>query len=427
VAAMRRGPAGGLVVREPDAGPATNAMVVYLEFVGTTVEHVLAARSLIEPLAAAQAAEHITEAGIDRLRELLTVEQRQTTGMELVLLRNQLHLAIAGLSDNPALALFVDVLLRLTSRYAQETMTTVPDFAHPALVAGHEAHDGLVGAVVSGEAGNAEQRAMLHVDAVAEFVLKHRVEQDRHNPGGSIWNTAMAGHTHDQKLAEVVARRIINEVSDAGWQVGSVIGSETSLLERFEVSRAVLREAVRLLEYHSVARMRRGPGGGLVVARPDPSASIVAMELYLDYQHTRVEHLRALRDRVEIGCLDYVAARADDPEVAHRLRVAGARRPHELAEQRAHPLHTEIAELSGNPVLALFHRILTTLWARRAPGPPVTPVPVRPGGPSVTIPPTDDEVEQLHQGLVEALVAGDASLARHRMRRHMETCSDWWQ
>ena len=140
----------------------------------------------------------------------------------------------------------------------------------------------------------------------------------------------------------------------------------------------MLAEAVRLLEYHSVARMRRGPGGGLVVARPDPTASIEAMSLYLDYQRIEIDHLRVVRERVEIGCVDYVSAMAGDPEVAHRLRLAGNDDGVGLLEGLPHRLHTEIAELSGNPVLALFLRIPTTLWhasgplwrVNRRPGPP---------------------------------------------------------
>ena len=77
-----------------------------------------------------------------------------------------------------------------------------------------------------------------------------------------------------RKLAEVVADRIRDDIAADGWRVGEVFGSETDLLHRYEVSRAVLREAVRLLEHHSVAWMRRGPGGGLAVQTPDPTASI---------------------------------------------------------------------------------------------------------------------------------------------------------
>src|SRR5205809_51921 len=67
------------------------------------------------------------------------------------------------------------------------------------------------------------------------------------------------------KLAAQVARRIEAEVVRRGWPVGESLGSEPELRTRHGVSRSVLREAVRLVEHHQVARMRRGPNGGLFV------------------------------------------------------------------------------------------------------------------------------------------------------------------
>ena len=81
-------------------------------------------------------------------------------------------------------------------------------------------------------------------------------------------------------LASVVASRIEDEVVARGWPIGEVLGSETELIERFAVSRAVLREAVRLVEHAGVARMRRGPGGGLVVSEPDRRAVVRAMAVW---------------------------------------------------------------------------------------------------------------------------------------------------
>jgi DNA-binding FadR family transcriptional regulator len=426
VAAMRRGPAGGLVVRAPDASPATNAMVVYLEFVGTTAEHVLESRMLIEPLAVALAAKQINEGGISRLRAVLAEEIGSGTGRDPNV-RNQTHLILAELSGNPALRLFVDVLLRLTGRYARHALSQLPDSSHPALTGSSKAHQSLVNAVVAGDFARAEYLTSQHLEAFSEFILSWRPESVEDVPM-TIWDGGGgAGHTQDQKLAEVVARRIMTEIYDGGWPVGAVIGSESALLDRFEVSRAVLREAVRLLEYHSVARMRRGPGGGLVVAKPDPTASIDAMALYLDYKGIEIDHLRAVRERVELGCVGAVAARGGDPEVARRLCAAlrseenatKAAEPEHHLQPVPHLLHTEIADLSGNPVLSLFLRILTTLWARSC----------------LTSPDAGDEgvngngetVESAHRGLVEALVAGDGDLARHRMLRHLETLPEWWQ
>ena len=68
--------------------------------------------------------------------------------------------------------------------------------------------------------------------------------------------------------ATVTAGRIVDDVVALGWPIGTVLGSESDLLERYGVSRAVFREAVRLVEHQQVASMRRGPGGGLVVSEP---------------------------------------------------------------------------------------------------------------------------------------------------------------
>jgi DNA-binding FadR family transcriptional regulator len=227
----------------------------------------------------------------------------------------------------------------------------------------------------------------------------------------------------------VVAQRLLSEITSGGWEVGSVVGSEAALLDRFAVSRAVLREAVRLLEYHSVARMRRGPGGGLVVAEPDPSASIEAMALYLDYQGIELEHLRPVREVVELACLDNVARRAShgDLEVTRRLRAAlrGAEPSNPFGDEasahpgeRSHLLHLELAELAGNPVLALFLQILVTLWKQQS---EITRGRTEPSADRCA------SVTQAHQGIVEALLMGDAALARHRMRRHLKLLTEWWQ
>src|ERR1700744_6667184 len=84
------------------------------------------------------------------------------------------------------------------------------------------------------------------------------------------------------KRAAKVANGIVEDVMALGWPVGQVLGSEAELLERYRVSRAVFREAVRLVEHQQVAHTRRGPGGGLVVTEPTVAAGIdaVVLDLY---------------------------------------------------------------------------------------------------------------------------------------------------
>jgi DNA-binding FadR family transcriptional regulator len=223
------------------------------------------------------------------------------------------------------------------------------------------------------------------------------------------------------KLAEVVAEQIRGDIVQSGADVGDWIASETELRERYSVSRQVLREAIRLLEHHGVAKMRRGPGGGLFVAEPDPWSSIESIAVYLGYQGIDVQDLRVVRDAVELACLDRVLAQEPDGEVARRLHAAlqiDAAAPMAEIRTAVHDVHRELADLSGNPVLSLFLRVLTSLWERHGMKPPV--------GTSLTPPEVLRDMEQAHAGIVEAVLSGDDELARHRMMRHLEALTAWW-
>ncbi len=427
VARMRRGPGGGLFVTAPDASPATRATVIYLEYVGTTVADLMHARSLIEPLAVALAAERITEEGIAGLRRALDDERAGPGPVTDPWAGNPLHVLLAGLSGNPVLELFVDVLTRLTNRYLHTAEISDPQDRAVALAHVLRHHAAIVDAVVAGDSSRAAARMGAYLDAASGWLGERRPDRpgpvdDRPAPAWApapdpapAWAEPPDGER--AKLAEVISSRIREEIVTRGWPVDTVLGSETELLARYRISRAVLREAVRLLEHHSVARMRRGPGGGLLVTRPDPQASIETIALHLEYRRVGGEDLRVVRDAIELGALERVLARAD-PAAEPLLRAAVAHvtdgPPGDPA--KADVFHTELARLSGNPVLALFLRIITELFRRH------TSVQDQP-------PPGDeaaDEVRHVHERILAAVLDGDAGLARHRMRRHLEALVHWW-
>lgn len=408
VATMRRGPSGGLVVKVPASGPLTTAMVIYLEHMGATVADILSVRLLLEPLAARLAAERTEEDGIATLRSALEEE----AGRETYGLHDLLHSTVGRLSGNAPLQLFIDVLVELTGRYAQ-VPPVAPAEAGALNEQSERAHRAIANSIIGGDTSGAEQRTIRHLEAMQQWLMsavQRPITRDapaRPVPAGG------------QKLAETIAHQMITHIAASGATVGDVVGSEADLLERYDVSRAVLREAVRLLEYHSVARMRRGPGGGLVVASPDATASIDAVAIYLDYQQVGIGDLRAVREVLEIGCLDTVTARHDDPQVASRLAASIRDQSEEVPlAEHGHDFHTELAELTGNPVLALFLRILTTVGRRRTVSATADPQQ------SLEI---GERVDAVHEKIMGAILAGDAPLAAHRMRRHLEALTAWWQ
>jgi DNA-binding FadR family transcriptional regulator len=420
VARMRRGPNGGLYICEPDAGPATRAVVIYLEYLGTTLADLLNARLVLEPLAASLAAERIDEAGIARLRAVLLAEQQWRPGLPAP--RDEFHIALAEQSKNPVLQLFIDVLMRLTTRYALASRTDSATEASEAVDHLHAHHSAIVAAVTAGDSARAKTLSERHVEAVTGWLQRHHAGDG--GPGRAT-RRRLDSEAPRGKLAELLAATIGDDIAANGWQVGSVFGTETALLERYRVSRAVLREAVRLLEYHSIAHMRRGPGGGLVVAEPAAQASIDTIALYLQYRDPSREDLRCVRDAIEIDNVTKVVKRLGEPDVAAFLATHRHGLP-ENSRQTADDVrraiaeefdfHVGLAQLAGNALLDLFLRIIVELFRRHW------------SSTGQALPTWSDvlAVHHAHLRIVEAVEAADDSVACYRLRRHLDAAASWW-
>lgn len=229
--------------------------------------------------------------------------------------------------------------------------------------------------------------------------------------------TGPANGASSGKLAEQVAAQIEAEIMQRGWPVDEVLGSEPELIDRFGVSRAVFREAVRIVESHHVARMRRGPNGGLIVSAPEAAAVQSAAALYLDYADVKPEDLFTVRASLELTCVRQLVDELDEDKIA-RLRAA-LEHEQELFEEglpeggHSQDLHIMIAELTGNPALSLFVEVLTRLTRRRTIGR------INEQDRAVR------EIHRAHRAIVEAIIEGDAALAQHRMSRHLRAVASY--
>jgi DNA-binding FadR family transcriptional regulator len=225
-------------------------------------------------------------------------------------------------------------------------------------------------------------------------------------------------------LAGAVVAALEEEIIGLGWPVGAVIGTEADLLIRFGVSPPVLRQAVSILESRQVARMRRGPGGGLVVTAPDETSVGSSVTLYFEYLRVQPHLVSQARASIEIACVELAAQQIDEADVPRLRQLVGAE-PARLRDGDLPCLvdiHLAIGDMSGNPVLALFLRMLMSLLSARAAD-----------GRDPRATQRTSHLNHLHQehlAIVEALAAGDGALARLRMMRHLEHTSvdsPWWQ
>ncbi|MBF6472583.1 FadR/GntR family transcriptional regulator [Nocardia abscessus] len=216
-----------------------------------------------------------------------------------------------------------------------------------------------------------------------------------------------------RKLGEIVADRIENSIMQMGWPIGRVIGSEAELLEQHQVSRAVLREAIRLLEAHGTATMRRGPGGGLVVTKPDARAVIRSAAVYLDSEAITPDKLSAARIAIELIAVQ-LAAEAIDEEGIKELRAVLEHEKTAIATGgragATRDVHSTLAKLSGNPAIQLFTETLAQLELD------ILRTSVASGDQITRF--RQDFLED-HIAIVDAVIAGDAGIARYRMQQHL--------
>lgn len=399
VARMRRGPGGGLVISEPDIDAVSGPMVLYLLRVGATLDEVIDSRMVLEELVAELAARRISEKDVALLRRTLDEESADPSSFD----ERLLHQRLAALTRNPVLDLFIDVLTFIGDYYFSDSQV----LSAPVVREARRAHKGLVDAVLAGNPGLARQRMRKHLAAEAEFIHRQG-DAIQHLPA----STALAG-TAGNKRAESVAREIFADILDADSDPGAYVGTEASLMAKHSASRAVFREAVRILEYHQIAMMRRGPGGGLFVATPDPSALADIAAIYLRRRGVTVNDLAEIRVGLELAVIDRVAGRLQHNGEELRSALSAMNEPNSATE--IHPgvdWHSQMAALAGNRALELVHRVTMRLgWLFFSHGADAN---------STLHDMTRPElIEPAHQGVVEALLAGDSEVAVMRMRAHL--------
>jgi DNA-binding FadR family transcriptional regulator len=398
VARTRRGPGGGLVITEPTADAVTDAVILYLYRVEAPLEDLFEARIVLEEIASELAPGRLAEQDLERLRPF--------AGEATASLRpdpRALHALIASITGNPALELLVNVLNRVAMLYSSGWQNFGPALRSDITYA----HARIAEAVMAGDAGLARHRMRRHLEAEAEYLRRRR--STRQLLPGSV---VILGQASQGKRAEVVARRLTQAVVAGGLQPGQLVGTEPELIEREGVSRAVFREAVRLLEHHQIARMRRGPGGGLFVLEPSAAAVTDVAAIYLARRGTRLADLAELRTGVEVEIAGLAATRVGTGRAAV-LREAldrEATSPEDEHADVAYDLHAAVAAMAGNRVLELvalvFLRLSRIYQIERLALPARREI--------------SAEVRRAHEGIAAAIESGDRELARHRMRRHLE-------
>jgi len=217
-----------------------------------------------------------------------------------------------------------------------------------------------------------------------------------------------------QKISETIASEIQRQLLDGNIQPGERLPSERDLAKEFEVSRPSIREAIQLLRSRGLLTSR--PGGGTFAAETlnDP---ITAPLIDLLGDSPEMAHdLLEFRHALEGISAYYAAKRATDADrqiIQLRFdQICNLQQKMDVQNEAAADVdfHLAIAEASHNVVLlhvmrslfSLLHKSVELSFGKLY---------INDSGKSM--------VREQHEQIKDAILAGDAELARNNAYLHI--------
>jgi GntR family transcriptional regulator, transcriptional repressor for pyruvate dehydrogenase complex len=197
---------------------------------------------------------------------------------------------------------------------------------------------------------------------------------------------------------------------------GAYLGAEDDLLARLSVSRPTLRQAAKIVENDRLISVRRGIKGGFYAERPNAADAIKSLARYLRLNGATIADVFAVTRLIseEAGALA-----AANPDKDARQQIAQFR---DAIDENATPgaivraeaaLARLMADMSGNPALQLVMEIGYTFGMEER-------------GVRFYADEADRErTRNLQHGLCDAILAGDAEIARLMMRRRSALVAEW--
>jgi DNA-binding FadR family transcriptional regulator len=217
-----------------------------------------------------------------------------------------------------------------------------------------------------------------------------------------------------QKTSERVALEIVHDIVAQGLRTGDRLPLEAAMVDHYQVSRASLREALRLLEVQGLIRLKPGPGGGPVVGTVEGANLARTTTLYFHLSGATYSEVLATQSEFEPLCAELAAQQADRREAMEPyFEVPTITDDAEYRDLTA-GFHFAVYRLVANPVLTLLTEAVTHIVSDHV---------------VATMDPADLRAEILddHARLARAIAAGHAAKARRLMQQHFQHQHDYYR
>ena len=190
-------------------------------------------------------------------------------------------------------------------------------------------------------------------------------EISKHNTAGEGMFRPLKKKRFSDQIADLIQKRILED----NLAVGTGLPSEIEMAQEFQVSRSVIREALRILEISGLVTIKKGPTGGIFVSNGYHAPIIRSLNNLITSGEVTVEHLFDARLLIEPYIAGQAALHASDEDLKkfEALFEDSASHFDDPVRLKKNNLefHLMLARASGNPVLAVMLESVFELLAER--------------------------------------------------------------
>jgi len=213
------------------------------------------------------------------------------------------------------------------------------------------------------------------------------------------------------KASDVLADSLREQILDGRLRVGAVLPNERDLAARAGLSRASVREALRILEVEGLIATRTGRNGGSEVIRPSLATIERSIGIFIRGQNIRLASVLEVREAIEPHAAKLAALHRtdEDLQVLHDCH----RRLVEQIDDVPHFLranldwHVSVVLAAHNELLSAFIGAFAQTVYQSTDLQEFSPPDIR------------ATVARAHQAVMDAIEAGDPDAAWRRMSRHV--------
>src|SRR6202161_2232580 len=117
------------------------------------------------------------------------------------------------------------------------------------------------------------------------------------------------------KASDVLAREIRERILSGELVEGTALPAERELVKQTQMSRATVREALRILEVQNLVRVRAGRAGGAFVQRPTTKSMASSVTMLIRGRQIKLADLLQTREALEPFCAELAARKRTDDDL----------------------------------------------------------------------------------------------------------------